>query len=78
MSENGVPQRYGFESFDCAPGLRLEASERLNALQFEGLSERIDRLEQAIERVERRLWLALYGVVAAILAEAFQPLLALM
>lgn len=78
MAEDGMSPRYGFESFDCAPGLRLEASERMNKMQFDSLSARIDRLEQGIERLERRLWLAVYGVVAAILAQAFQPLLAAM
>lgn len=55
MAEGAPPPRYGFEPFDCAPALRLEA---------------------ALERLERRLWLAVYGVVAAILVQAFQPILA--
>ena len=38
--------------------------------------ERLERLEAALERLERRLWLAVYGVVAAILVQAFQPILA--
>ncbi len=49
--------RYGFESFDCAPGLRLEAHERVAKLQFESLNRRLDKIEQLIERLERRLWL---------------------
>ncbi|WP_299843137.1 hypothetical protein [uncultured Roseovarius sp.] len=70
-----APERYGFESFDCAPALRLEASEKLSELQFKVQRERITRLEEMIERLEKRLWLAVYGVVATILAQAFQPLL---
>jgi len=38
--------------------------------------ERLERMEAALERLERRLWLAVYGVVAAVLVQAFQPLLA--
>lgn len=67
--------RYGFESFDCAPGLRLEAHERVAKLQFESLNRRLDKIEQLIERLERRLWLTVYGVVGVILAQAFQSLL---
>ena len=70
-----MSERYGFEAFDCAPALRLEAHERVATLQFEGISKRLDRIELLIERLEKRLWLTVYGVVAVILAEAVQPLL---
>ncbi len=68
--------RYGFETFDCAPGLRLEASERLTELQFKVHLERITRIEEMVERLEKRLWLAVYGVVGAILVQAFLKVLA--
>ncbi len=68
-------QRYGFEAFDCAPALRLEAHERVAKLQYEGLNKRLDRIEALIERLEKRLWLTVYGVVAVILAQAFQSIL---
>jgi len=55
--------------------LRLEAHERVAKLQFDGLSDRLDRIEALIERLEKRLWLTVYGVVAIILAQAIQPLL---
>lgn len=76
MAEQGPPPRYGFEPFDCAPALRLEAHERVSALQVKAMQDRLDRLDAALERLERRLWLAVYGVVAAILVQAFQPILA--
>ena len=66
MSDPYPPDRYGFEAFDCAPALRLEAHERVAQLQHDAL----------LHRLEKRLWLAVYGVVGAILAQAFQPLLA--
>ncbi|RKF12959.1 hypothetical protein D6850_15770 [Roseovarius spongiae] len=72
----GPEARYGFEAFDCAPALRLQANERVANLQFSALNARMAKLEAAMERLERRLWLAVYGVVATILAQAFQPLLA--
>ena len=70
-----MSERYGFEAFDCAPALRLEAHERVATLQFDGISKRLDRIESLIERLEKRLWLTVYGVVAAILAESVKPLL---
>ena len=75
MSDLTPNNRYGFERFDCAPALRLEAHERVSGLQVEGLRDRLARLEVEMERLERRLWLTVYGVVAVILAEAFQSFL---
>ncbi|MCG7492067.1 hypothetical protein [Thalassobius sp. Cn5-15] len=66
-----------FEPFECAPGLRLEAHEALTELHVTALQDRLTRLEAAMERLERRLWLTVYGVVAMILAEAAQSLLGL-
>lgn len=63
------------EVFACAPGLRLEAHERLSKLQFDALNARFERLEKLMERLERRLWLTVYGVAGVILAEAFQGFL---
>lgn len=76
MAEREAGARHGFESFDCAPALRLEAHERVARLQHDALLHRLEKIEEALTLLERRLWLAVYGVVAAILAQAFQPLLA--
>jgi hypothetical protein len=67
--------RYGFEAFDCAPGLRLEAHERVAKLQFEALNMRLGRIEMMIERLEKRLWLTVFGVVGVVLAQAAQSLI---
>jgi len=66
--------RYGFEAFDCAPALRLEAHERVAGLQFEALNRRLERIEQLIERLEKRMWLTVFGVVGVVLAQAVQSL----
>ena len=66
--------RRPFDTFECAPGLRLQAHERVSQIHHETLCTRLDRLEMMIERLEKRLWLTVYGVVAVILAQAFQSL----
>jgi hypothetical protein len=63
------------EAFACAPALRLEAHERVSKLQFDQLSDKLCRLEMLMERLEKRLWLTVYGVAGVILAEAFQGLM---
>lgn len=63
------------ERFQCAPGMRLQAHERVSAIHLENLVRRLDRIEMMMERLERRLWLTVYGVVAVILAQAVQSFL---
>ncbi|MFS4580035.1 GTA head formation protein, RCAP_rcc01685 family [Phaeobacter sp. C3_T13_0] len=58
--------------FECSPGLRLSAHERISEIQKEAMDRRLDRLEMMMERMEKRLWLTVYGVAAVILAQAFQ------
>ncbi len=63
------------EPFACAPGLRLEAHERVSTLQFEAVQDRQMRIEAVLERLEKRLWLTVYGVAAVILATIFKGFL---
>jgi len=65
-----------YERFACAPGLRLEAHERLTDVHFQNLVNRLDRLEELLERLEKRLWLTVYGVVAAVLSTGLQSIMA--
>jgi hypothetical protein len=67
--------RLRFDPFECAPGLRLAAHERVSQIHQDNLNKRLDRLEEMIERLEKRLWLTVYGVVAVILAQAVQSFL---
>lgn len=69
--------RPGFEAFDCAPALRLEAHERVSKLHVDGQNRRLEKLEREMERLEKRLWLTVYGVVGLVLAQAFQSVLQL-
>ncbi|CRK74106.1 hypothetical protein NIG5292_00131 [Nereida ignava] len=66
---------FGVSELDCLPAQRINLHERMAALQFEMLSKRLDDLDSAMERLERRLWLIVFGVVGVILAQAFQSVL---
>ena len=66
---------FGVSERDCLPAQRINLHERMSALQFEMLSKRLDDLDSAMERLERRLWLIVFGVVGVILAQAFQSVL---
>ncbi|MBY6004437.1 hypothetical protein KUV62_10990 [Salipiger bermudensis] len=69
-------RRLEHEPFACAPALKLEAHERMSRVQVDALNARLDRLELLLERLERRMWLAVYGVAGVILAQAFQSVIA--
>ena len=62
-------------SFLCAPGLRIENQERITQLQFTQQKQALEKVEGMMERLEKRLWLTVYGVVAVILAQAVQSIL---
>lgn len=64
------------EGFACAPGMRIEAQEKLSALQFRQLNSQLAKIEAMMERLEKRLWLTVYGVIGVILAQALQSILA--
>ncbi|MEM9438412.1 MAG: hypothetical protein AAGA15_15375 [Pseudomonadota bacterium] len=77
MNEVGKPVlRFAYDPLDLNPNLRIEANEKVTAFQFEALNKRLDRIDAMIVRLERRVWLTVYGVAAAILAQAFQSFLA--
>jgi hypothetical protein len=55
--------------------MRLQAHEQVSAIHFANLTMRLDRIEMMVERLEKRLWLAVYGVAAVILAKVVQTFL---
>jgi hypothetical protein len=65
----------GVDRFQCAPGLRLQAHERVSEIQNANVLERLNRVEEMMERLERRLWLTVYGIIAMILGQALQSIL---
>ena len=70
-----MADRFAYEPFECAPGLRLAAHERVSQIHQDNLNKRLDRLEELLERLEKRLWLTVYGVAAVILAQMFRSFL---
>lgn len=64
-----------FERFECAPGLRLQAHERVAQIQHDNLIRRLDRVEEMMERLEKRLWFTVYGIVAVILGQGLESIL---
>lgn len=67
--------RFLKEPFDCRHGERIEKNEEIMALRFAMVEARLVRIEALIERVERRLWVTVFGVAAVVLGEAAQRLL---
>ena len=61
--------------FLCAPGLRLKAHERVTELQFEMVTAHVQRIEEMVETIERRLWLIVYGILGVILAETVRSVI---
>ena len=68
--------RFLYDPFDAA-NARIDANERVLAERWDGLEFRLKGIESALERLEKRLWLAAMGVVATILAQGVKYLIAL-
>lgn len=67
--------RFLYDSFDLAQA-RIEAQERVDEERRAGLEYRLGRIEAAVERLEKRLWLTVYGVAAGVLAHGALTLIA--
>lgn len=60
--------RYLYEPFNSAHA-RIEIQERVFEERWIALTRTLELLEKGQERLERRLWFAVYGVAAAFLSE---------
>ncbi|MCC5971393.1 MAG: hypothetical protein JJU15_15725 [Pararhodobacter sp.] len=67
--------RFLYDSFDLAQA-RIEAQERLDQERRAGLEYRLGKIEATLERLEKRLWLAVYGIAAGVLAHGALALVA--
>jgi len=68
--------RFLYEPFDRGPVPRSEVLERVLEERWAALEYRLGQIETMLERLDRRLWLTVFGVVSAIMVEAMQGLLA--
>jgi hypothetical protein len=76
MSEpRGVSgSRYLYAPFDAA-NAQIEANERVQQERWAALAFRLEAIERALQRLEKRLWFAVFGVVLVILAQGISQLL---
>lgn len=74
MTRRVSGSRFLYDPFDAASA-RLEAHEKVTEERWVGLERRLAQIEAALERLERRLWLAVFGVVAFVLTLGVQSLL---
>ena len=66
--------RFLYDSFDAATA-RIEANERVSEERWAALEYRLAQIDAALERLEKRLWLGVYGVAAFLLAQGAEALL---
>ena len=67
--------RFLYDSFDLAQA-RIDAQERIDEERRAGLEYRLGRIETTLERLEKRLWLAVYGVASGVVAHGVLTFLA--
>ena len=66
--------RYVYDSFDAASA-RIEANERVAQERLAALEYRLGQIDAVLERLEKRIWLGVYGVAAFLLAQMAETLL---
>jgi len=60
--------RFLYEGFDAATA-RIEANERVAEERWAALDFRLGQIDAALERLEKRIWLGVYGVAAFLLSQ---------
>ncbi len=66
--------RFLYDPFDAAKA-QIEANERVSEERWQGLEFRLKQIEVSLDRLERRLWLAVFGVVSVVLAQGINELI---
>ena len=74
LRKEGAGSRFLFDSFDAAQA-RIEANERVMAERWSALDYRLAQIDAALERLERRIWLGVYGVAAVLLTQGAEALI---
>ena len=72
--KEGGGSRFVFDSFDAAQA-RIEANERVMDERWAALEWRLAQIDAVLERLEKRIWLGVYGVAAFLLAQGAEALI---
>lgn len=75
MSRRSGGSKYLYEPFDAASA-RIDAHERVFDERWHALERRLLVIEGMLERLERRLWLAVYGAAAMFSVDVIYGLVA--
>ena len=67
--------RFLYEGFDPAQA-RIEANERVAEERWAALDYRLELIDEALERLEKRIWLGVYGVAAFLLSQMAEAIIA--
>ena len=67
--------RYLYDSFDVASRAEVAAQERVTDVRFAAFEAHFQRLEAAVDRMERRLWAALAGVATIVATEVVRAVM---
>ncbi len=70
----GGGSRFLYEPFDVA-NVRIDATERVFDERWKALEHRLDSIDAAMNRLEKRIWLAVFGTAAFFLAELAQRIM---
>jgi hypothetical protein len=70
----GGGSRFLYEPFDAAAA-RIEVNERIQEERWQQLERRLLQIEVTLDRMEKRIWVAVYGAASLILADIAYGLL---
>lgn len=71
----GDGSRFLYDSFDAAHA-RIEANERVADERWAALDYRLQQIDLVLERLEKRIWVGVYGVAAFLLSQMAEAILA--
>ena len=72
----GGGSRFLYEPFDVAHA-RIDVNERIAEERWQQLERRLNQIEVTLDRLEKRIWVAVYGAASLILADIAYGLLSM-
>jgi hypothetical protein len=66
--------RFLYDSFDAASA-RIDAHERVMEERWTALDRRLAQIDAVLERLEKRIWVGVYGVAAFLLAQGAEAIM---